>query len=191
MPKEIELKAHVKDWQALLNQLRQSNFISNEKYEEKKDIYFFNPLINQSFRVRKETFTDSNKKILKNTIFTVKEKILENGIETNREVELDLDFNKFDSSIEFFESMGFRQTINKDKKGYSFDFSYFETPLHIELLKVNSLGWFFEIEFIVDEQTDKKECDLLVQYLYKTLDYFNISHDDIEMKYYSQLIEES
>jgi predicted adenylyl cyclase CyaB len=191
MPKEIELKAHVKDWQALLNKLRQSKFISNENYEEKKDIYFFNPLIEQSFRVRKETFTDSNNKTLKNTVFTVKEKVLENGIETNREVELDLDFNKFDSSIEFFESMGFRKTINKEKKGYSFVFSYFKTPLHIELLKVNSLGWFFEIEFIVDEQTDKRECDLLVQYLYKTLDYFNISHDDIEMKYYSQLIEES
>ncbi len=190
MSKEIELKAHVKDWQALLNRLRQSKFISQEKYAEKKDIYFYNPLIEQSFRVRQEIFKDSNNKFAKKTVFTVKEKLLEKGIETNREVEVDLSYDKFDSSLEFFKSMGFSQTINKEKTGYSFIFKYFKKPLHIELLKVNNLGWFFEIEFIVDEETDIQECNALVQNLYKTLDYFNISHDDIEMKYYSQLIEE-
>lgn len=191
MSKEIELKAHIKDWQALLNKLRQSKFISNEKYEEKNDIYFFNPLIEQSFRVRKETFTDSNDNLIKKTIYTVKEKVFENGIEINKEVEVDLNYEQFDPSLEFFKSMGFNQTILKQKSGYSFIFSYFETPLHIELLKVNDLGWFFEIEFIVDDETNNQKCDQLVQNLYKTLDYFNISHSAIEMKYYSQLIEES
>lgn len=186
MSKEIELKAHVDNWQSLLEKIRKSPFVKNELYEEKEDIYFFNPLIEQTFRVRKETLKDSTNFISKQTVYTVKEKIMNEGIENNREIEVNLSYENFDSSITFFESLGFKQTMLKNKKGYSFDFVFFEYPLHIELLKVNELGWFFEIEFVVEE--DVKTVDQLIKNLYKTLDIFEIPHSAIEKRYYSQML---
>lgn len=191
MSKEIELKAHVYDWHATLNRLRASSYTCDEKFEEKEDVYFFNPLTNQSFRTRREVLKDSNGKYYKNTILTVKEKVVEEGIEKNREIEVDLPYENFESSIVFFEALGFKQTIKKTKAGYSFSFNYFEYPLHIELLKVNKLGWFFEIEFIVDEDVKNEVITTLVHYLYKTLDMFEIPHSEIEKKYYSELLVES
>ncbi len=188
MIKEIELKAHVDDWESLLKRIRKSPKISEEKYGVKEDIYFFNPLINQSFRVRREVFNNIDDSISKKTVFTTKEKIIVDGIEQNNEVEISLNYEKFEDSILFFEKLGFSQTYKKEKSGYSFLFHYFNYPLHVELLQVDHLGWFFEIEFVVEEELDEDIVNILVNNLYKTLDIFKIPHSKIEKRYYSELL---
>lgn len=189
MSKEIELKAHVDNYCHLLSLLRDDEFIINEIFSEKYDVYFFNPIINQSFRVRKEITNNENDNIIdKKTIYTVKDKIIDQGIEQNTEIEIDLNYNDFSSSILFFEKLGFKESHRKSKKGFSFIYNKYKLPLHIELLEVNDLGWFFEIEFIAVDDISKEDCDFLVNCLYKTLDNFNIPYSNIEKRYYSQMI---
>ncbi|MGD1819531.1 MAG: hypothetical protein ACPKOI_06595 [Pleomorphochaeta sp.] len=188
MSKEIELKAYVDDYQATLSLLRGSSDISDEKYTEKFDIYFFNPIVNQAFRVRKELKKQEDTILSKKTIYTVKDKYIDNGIELNTEFEVDLGFDEFNSSIVFFDKLGFKESHRKEKKGYSFIYNKFDTPLHIELLEVNDLGWFFEIEFVVDDEIDEINSGKLVNNLYETLEKFKIPYSNIEKRYYSEMI---
>lgn len=188
MSKEIELKAHIDNPDILLEKIRKDYYINNEYYSKKYDVYFFNPILNQSFRVREQIEKDTYNFEIKKTIYTVKEKIIENGIEQNIENEVELDIKEFSASLIFFEKLGFKESHRKNKEGYSFNFTKFDTPLHIELLKVNDLGWFFEIEFVTDINISNEMVDNLVKYLYKTLDYFDIPYSNIEKRYYSQMI---
>lgn len=186
MSKEIELKAHIDDYQKILNLLQSDLYIKSEGICEKFDIYYYNPIINNSFRVRKQI--SNNGELIKNTIYTVKDKILNQGIEQNNEYEVEMNYNQFSQSLIFFEKLGFKESHRKIKKGYSFQFLKYDTPLHIELLEVNDLGWFFEIEFIEENELSLEKSNLLIQQLYETLEYFNIPFSNIEKKYYSQLI---
>lgn len=188
MSKEIELKAHVDDYKKVLNALKSNQFTYNEKSSEKLDVYFFNPIKNLSFRVRQQVNIDSKGKIIKNTVYTTKDKIINEGIEQNIENEVELPYGEFSSSLVFFNQLGFKESHRKKKKGFSFLFNKFENDLHIELLEVNNLGWFFEIEFIVDEEINEIESKKLVSELYKTLELFNIPVSNIEKRYYSQMI---
>ena len=87
MSKEIELKAHVNDYKKLLNLLKSDLFIEYEGFCKKFDVYFFNPILNNSFRVREQI--SNNTKSIKKTIYTVKEKIINQGIEQNNEYEVE------------------------------------------------------------------------------------------------------
>ncbi len=186
MSKEIELKAHVDDYEKLLNLLRSDLYIKYEGICEKFDIYFFNPILNNSFRVREQISNNGN--FIKNTIFTVKDKIIDQGIEQNNEYEVELDYNSFSQSLTFFNKLGFKESHRKIKKGYSFQFLKYEKPLHIELLEVNNLGWFFEIEFIEENDINREKTSVLINQLYDTLEHFNIPFSNIEKRYYSQMI---
>ncbi len=188
MAKEIELKAHVYDFSLTLEKLRLNKHISNETFAHKLDVYYFNPLINQSFRVRQELLKSNDTLISKETILTVKQKSITEGIEQNNEIEVELPYDNFKDTLTFFDSMGFNKTIRKSKTGYSFNFNKFEYPLHIELLEVNDLGWFFEIEFVIDESIDQNIINTLINNLYETLKIFDIPIENIEKRYYSQMI---
>lgn len=188
MAKEIELKAHVYDFSLTLEKLRLNKHISEEKFAHKLDIYYFNPLINQSFRVRQELLKSNDVLVSKDTIITVKQKSIIEGIEQNNEIEVELPYDNFKDTLTFFDSMGFNKTIRKSKTGYSFNFNKFDYPLHIELLEVNDLGWFFEIEFVIDENIDQNIINNLINNLYETLKIFDIPVENIEKRYYSQMI---
>ncbi len=188
MSKEIELKAHVNNYTNLLSTLRNDDFIVSEKYSQKVDVYYFNPIINQTFRIRNLIINDVDNNETKKTIYTVKDKIIDQGIEQNTEIEVDLNYNQFSSSLNFFEKLGFKVSHRKIKKGYSFSYTKYKIPLHIELLEVSNLGWFFEIEFIVEDEISKEDSDFLVACLYQTLDNFNIPYSNIEKRYYSQML---
>jgi predicted adenylyl cyclase CyaB len=188
MSREIELKAHVINWAQTLDLIRNNTNIKNEEFAEKLDVYYYNPLKDEAFRVRKEILKDKNNLVSKKTIFTSKEKLMDGVIEKNKEVEVELSCENFDSSLVFFESLGFKKSLEKSKIGYSFVYDGFEKDLHVELLEVNQLGWFLEIEFIIEENAEKQLIDKLVTHLYKILDLFEIPYSNIENKYYSQLL---
>lgn len=188
MATEIELKAHVLNVEKTLLLIRETQGISNEIYQEKKDVYFARNNELPILRTRLITQGDGKSALTSTTVITVKEKNTTNGIEDNHEMEINTDSGKFETTIEMFQSLGYKIAIKKEKKGYSFILKRFEKDLHIELIEVNPLGWFIEMEFCIPDNVDDKSKGYLKNNLLEALKLFNIDKGQIENKYYIELL---
>ena len=200
---EIELKAHIENQETLKNLLMEkAEYLSAF---EKADCYYFLPEPQDRFpsgvRVRREkrTFPDGTEK--STTIVTFKKKEVRDGIEVNNESEFevaeqsDLEESGFE---EFLAIMGLNPGFSKRKIGFAFS----HNGINIELLEVEGLGWFVELEIITNiiyddgiyddgSSTDKipkaafmEERNRLLGFL----DSIGVSREAIESRFYSQML---
>ncbi|MDR1802596.1 MAG: hypothetical protein LBQ94_03230 [Treponema sp.] len=166
MVKEIELKAHVRDSEALRKTL-------SEKAEyscafEKRDVYWFGqetsalPVTKLRVRREKRTFADGTEKAF--CLVTYKAKEVNNGIEMNDELEFEV--CPVDAFEEFLKKAALRPGAVKRKRGWaftkavSFAAELAAAELRAELVEVDSLGWFIELEICVNVSGDGANAGL-------------------------------
>jgi len=190
---EIELKAHVRDSEALRILL-----INKARYLcsfEKEDTYYF-PVNNSDIpksgiRLRSESKTLPDGTEKKNVYVTYKTKEVKDGIEINDEKEFEINSSQnttitvFD---EFLKMMGLRPGLSKTKKGWSFS----KEEINAELMEVKKLGWFLEMEIVVNDIDDQEKRDIAIsEGKKKLMDFFSdlcIEKDAIESRYYSEML---
>lgn len=188
MATEIELKAHVDDVDKILFSIRNTLGISQECFQEKRDIYLSKEIDKPSVRCRLEKKQLDKNNLISSLLITVKNKELSGKIEENNELEIDCDAHNFETAVELFKALGYRETLLKEKTGYSFMLARYQFPLHVEVLEVKPLGWFLEIEFSIDKKLSAVEVSALKVNLLEALSLFGVNQDKIEGQYYRDLL---
>jgi predicted adenylyl cyclase CyaB len=185
MVTEIELKAHVRDSEALKKTL--SGKAELEGAFEKRDVYWFgseaSDLTVTKLRVRKEkrSFADGTEKSL--CLVTYKAKEEYHGIEINEELEFEVE--PAEAFEEFLKKAGLKPGAGKIKRGWVF----VKERITAELVEVDSLGWFIELEILVSakdksEETISKTRETLLAFL----DDLGIEREAIESRFYLDLL---
>ncbi len=138
---------------------------------DKRDTYFCLPGEEQSlFRIRREEHG--------NTV-TYKQKQRSEGFEVNREHEFTV--GDADEFIAFSGYLGYEVYIEKHKQGELYAFG----DAGIELSHIEGLGWFVEIEILVEDQS---EVQAARRRLGEVLQKLDISEDKIESRYYNEML---
>ena len=139
---------------------------------DKRDTYFCLPGQKQSlFRIRREAHAHT---------VTYKHKQRSAGFEVNREHEFTV--GNADEFIAFSRYLGYEVCIEKHKQGELFAFG----DAGIELSHIEGLGWFVEIEVLVEEQSEVQAARRRVGEVLQKLD---ISEDKIESRYYNEMLQ--
>jgi len=187
MSLEVELKAHIADPLALQGRLEALAGISVALCELKSDTYLSFKGKDTLFRMRVEQSGPSFAEMQGTLVFTYKDKSRKEGIEVNDEVEFTSSPDQAESALAFFLSMGYEVYITKTKKGYryTYPFSAFLPPLVIELVEVTGLGWFVEMECILE---DERKVPQAKKALLNLLSLLGIKESAIEGEYYMQLL---
>jgi len=197
---EIELKAHVKDSEALrLILIKKAQYLCSF---EKEDTYYFPtnnsddlrnsdiPKSGVRLRADSRTFPDGTEK--KTVYITYKTKEVRDGIEINDEKEFEVCSSQ-NCTIkvlnEFLKMMGLKPGYSKLKKGWAFS----KEEINAELLEVEKLGWFLEIEIVVNDiraSDNDSTIDEKRKQLMGFLSELSIEKDAIESRYYSEMLKE-
>ncbi len=190
MALEVELKAHVEDPITLRHTLDGLGGISKAVCEVKQDIYYTevkdeDPL----FRLRLESTGPSFSELTGKIWFTRKYKSLKDGIEVNKEIEFTSSADQHEKAHEFCLSLGYQEYIRKTKRGYFYTYTSkdYPAPLHIELVEIAGLGWFLEMEFLLDEEKQVSEAKTCLHQMLSLLD---ISEEAIEERYYMHMLKD-
>jgi len=182
MATEIELKAHVRDPEKTRKDL--SEFAVLTKTYEKNDIYYIHPdFINRRYGVRlrneSDILADGTRK--QTNLVTYKTKEINDGIEVNDEKEFEVssgaDFG------DFLCSFGFLERIKKTKKGAAYNAG----GMTAELSEVDGLGWFIELEIIIDDRNERAIAEGKERIL-KFLDQLQIPRELIEERSYTEML---
>jgi len=192
---EIELKAHIKDSEALrLLLLGKAQYLCSF---EKEDAYYFPtnnsdiPKSGVRLRAESKTFPDGTEK--KIAYVTYKTKEVRDGIEINDEKEFEVYSHQYSTIAafgEFLKMLGLKPGYTKRKKGWAFS----KEEINAELLEAEKLGWFLEIEIVVNDIGDQEKMDITIREAKKKLMGFlselGIEKDAIESRYYSEMLKE-
>jgi predicted adenylyl cyclase CyaB len=200
MVKEIELKAHVRDSETLKNRLSGKAVYSCAF--EKRDVYWFGqetgafPVTKLRVRKEKRTFAGGTEKTF--CLVTYKAKEVNNGVEMNDELEFEV--CPVEAFEEFLEKAGLKPGAVKRKRGWaftkavSFAAELAAAELCAELVEVDSLGWFIELEICVnvsgDDAGDKHEETFLEarETLLAFLDSLGVEREAIEKRFYLDML---
>ncbi len=184
---EVELKAHVQDYALLKQSIEALPGISSVLCEHKEDTYFSRIGEDAHFRMRLVQMGPSFEEMQGTLVFTYKNKTLKEGIEVNEELEFSSPSDQAPSALKFFLGLGNEIYITKTKKGYIYTFfvSSKLPLLTIELVEVIGLGWFIEMEFVLEDASliDRARDGLLL-----VLDLLCVPRSAIEDRYYMHLL---
>ena len=200
---EIELKAHVKDDVQNIEALKRLLF---EKTEylcafEKEDTYYFSlgssNVPKSGLRLRGECKTLSDGTVKKTAYVTYKTKEVRDGIEVNDEKEFEVRSSRYSPITvfdEFLKMAGFGPGFSKRKKGWAFS----KDEINAELLEVEKLGWFLEIEIVLNDierdNTINNSIETTInekkRRLMEFLSDLGIEKEAIESRYYSEMLKE-
>jgi predicted adenylyl cyclase CyaB len=170
---EIELKAWVEDWAALETRLRATcEFVREFR---KSDRYFRSPAgaeRDTSFRLRRDNGA---------AVVTFKEKRPRDGIEYNLEREFSVD--DAETFLELVERIDCTEYASKIKTGLEFR----SDGMTIELVRVDGLGSFLEIE-IIEHTSDTVAHERAAMKIRTFLRTTGIDEDRIEARSYVDLL---
>ncbi|MDR1247971.1 MAG: CYTH domain-containing protein [Treponema sp.] len=187
MPIEIELKARVKDHEALNKRVSLLAPLPPLSFE-KDDCYWTGGKDGESrpaVRVRKEKILHPGGETKEQALAAYKIKEVREGIEINDERE----FAVSDPACfeELLRRLGLEPGSSKNKRGWAWT----SGVIHAELCEVSgpkrSLGWFLEIEILAESAAAQVVADsrkTLLDFLEQT----GLSRDCIEERYYSELL---
>ena len=162
MAKEIELKIRLEDPEDFQSRLNTKARLEGPYH--KADTYFRGPA--GSFRVREG----------ERPVVCRKEKTIQEGIEVNRETEFEVD--DADAFRSFALSLGYQEWYRKEKHGQAWRWG----DILIEVGTVSDLGWFAELELILEDQPDSGAVDRARQTLLAALEALQIPRNSIETK---------
>lgn len=169
MAKEIELKVRLDDPEGFRARLAKT--ARQEGPYQKTDTYFRGP--EGSFRIR-----ESEGK----AIVCRKEKTIASGVEVSLETEFQVDdifaFRRFSLSL------GYREWYRKEKTGEAWKWG----DILIEEGTVSDLGYFAELELLLDETSPADLVSSAQKILLDALDSLGVPRNRIEPRTYSELL---
>jgi adenylate cyclase, class 2 len=192
---EIELKARVKGGLQNIEALKR---LLSEKAEylcafEKEDTYYFPPspsnIPRSGIRLRGESKTLPDGTVKKEAYVTYKTKEVRDGIEVNDEKEFEVCSSQYSPILvfdEFLKTAGLKPGFSKHKKGWAFS----KDEINAELLEVEKLGWFLEMEIVVNDVENDRTIEEKKKQLMEFLSDLGIEKDAIESRYYSEMLRE-
>lgn len=173
--KEIEIKARVSDRAGMERRLGRICGCEGGPVA-KDDLYFRRPgEILQALRMR------NNSGVLE---FTAKETVKEGGFENNFEREFSTSIDQWEKAKAFFLTLGYVVHFEKRKRGLEWTYD----GVHIELLEVNDLGAFLEMEILAPEDIDEEGIREAREKLYSLLHEAGLEDGDVEMRSYRSMI---
>ena len=185
---EIELKAHVPDWEKLKGRIESLQGEGNSV--NKSDLYFHRPgEKHQAFRIRR-----NNGKLE----FTAKNTRSDGLSEENDEFEFSAPVEEREKAEGFFKCLGYEPYFRKTKMG--FDWDLVQGDIHVELLEVSGfrygcdreekeLGWFLEMEILIPfKEASPDTLREKQNKLHKVLHEFGLGEENIEMTSYRSMI---
>jgi len=197
MVKEIELKAHVKNSEALKRLL-------SEKAEytcafEKDDVYWYGGgdlAVGVAFGVQKVRIRKEKRRLADGTeesrcVVTYKSKERNDGFEVNDELEFEV--NPAEGFEEFLGKAGLKLGTRKSKRGWAFS----KAGITAELVEVDDLGWFIELEILksisiaVESVIDDRQEEIIAEgkkHLLAFLDDLGIEREAIEQRFYLEML---
>lgn len=172
--REVEIKARAEDYKAVMAEIEKRYGKGGEVH--KTDHYFRVPgEKKQALRVRENNG---------HLEFTAKKTTNDKGGEDNLEYEVELSISELDNALLFFRALGYEDFFIKRKNG----FEWMAGSVHVELLSVNELGWFLEMEALLPFDSDEAEAKKANEELHRLLHEFSLSECDIENRSYRKLI---
>lgn len=178
---EVELKAWVRDYEALKNRLDERTDVLYIGFEEKADTYY--GLGEEAlFRIRKEHINEE-----RSVVITHKKRSTIDGIEENVEYEITVDSAQEEATHAFFIALGYKPVKTKHKRGWRYRKVHSTTSLGltVELVHLEGLGWFIEVEALVETSEERHQAR---SELMAFLESIGIDSSAIEPKAYLQLI---
>ena len=181
MVTEIELKAHVADYEAI-------KLVLSEKAKylgvfEKEDSYWFPKeasISSKSYRLRKEKREiDGMEKSA--SFISYKKKEVRDEIEINEEREFEVKPGEL--AGEFFHELGFESGISKRKRGWAYTWE----GITAELVEVEGLGWFVELEILIEKQQEEN-FEAAKKRLLDFLDDLGIKKEALESRFYTEML---
>lgn len=169
MAREVELKIRLDDPKSFLSRLE--NKARFEGTYHKSDTYFRGS--EGTFRLRESEGQ---------AVVCRKEKTIRAGIEVNRENEFTV--NDAQAFRFFAESLGYREWYRKEKQGQAWRWG----DILIEVGTVSDLGWFAELELLLEEDSEGSGIEKARQTLLAALQALEVPPAEIETKTYSQLL---
>ncbi len=173
--KEIEIKAHAADMESI------AGIISvtcgrNGHPVSKHDLYFRRPGEKlQALRIRR--FPDHLE-------VTAKKQFQGDISEENSEYEFRTSLEEEQNLVSFFECLGYEKYFIKDKEGLEWSVG----PVHVELLRVNDLGVFLEMEYLLDFSCGPDDVAAAQEELFRLLHLFGLGEGDVERRSYREMI---
>jgi adenylate cyclase class 2 len=200
MPVEIEIKAHVNDFERI-----KTNFSSSGGHPsaiEKEDAYWIAPensgnaaeaIPLSGIRIRQETKVTAEGVREERTLVTYKTKERREGLEVNDEKEFAVSDKK--PFEELLTRLGFNPGLRKHKSGWSWNIDGITAELfrvqgsHTPRAEGLVLGWFAELE-IIAETGDSETVQAARTRLMQLLEMAGIPQDAVEQRYYSEMLQE-
>ena len=173
---EVEIKAHVDDYEALTARLRE--FGTFQRQYVKEDYYFSRSPTPKGARFRLRRDDEA-------WICTAKQKKLVDGVEQN--VEREFAVSDGAAFRHFAEDLGFSVVVEKRKHGSS----WLVGGVVVEVSSVNDLGQFVELELVLPDDSSEDDLASARQRLHALLEQIGITRDRIETRPYTQMIYEN
>ena len=104
--------------------------------------------------------------------------------ENNEEYEFRALPDQAGAATAFFHALGLEDFFVKKKDGYE----WYAGRAHVELLSVNTLGWFLEIEILLPFEAEPEEAERARQEIVLMLSEAGISEDRYESRSYREMI---
>ena len=106
------------------------------------------------------------------------------GSENNEEYDFRALPDQLDAALLFFRALGYEDFFIKKKDGYEWTVE----RAHIELLSVNTLGWFLEIEILLPFDSDEEKREEAREEILSIMASAGIGEDDFESRSYRDMI---
>ncbi|MCK9287299.1 MAG: class IV adenylate cyclase [Sphaerochaetaceae bacterium] len=182
--REIEIKAHVEHPEEL-KPIIDSLLDSEGTFQRKTDVYYGRKSENNSPLSRAAQFR--LRYLEDSIIITRKSKQLQTGgVENNSEIEFSVSIAEQQHIKNFFVSLDFVIVAEKEKTGWY----WVKDNLTIELIEITHLGWFIEVEYLLEDVAGDDEINAVKMKLFDFLAACHISKQAVESRYYLDLIEE-
>jgi predicted adenylyl cyclase CyaB len=110
----------------------------------------------------------------------------EDGIEVNQEIELELPLVQAQSADAFFTSLGYVPVVTKRKRGSAWTVS----GLTIELIHVEQLGWFVEVEALVPSDAGEARKSDAIARLAAVRTQLGLDGHPLESRYYIEMLQD-
>lgn len=170
--REIELKAHA----SASMKSRIDSIYGKGREVHKADHYFRRPGEEiQAMRIR------SYNGIIE---MTCKKTMHDDLGENNYEYEFQSPSDQLDAAVRFFHALGLEDFFIKKKDGWE----WYSDGAHIELLEVNDLGYFLEIEMLLPFDASAEDAERAGMEIHRILSECGGSEDDIESRSYREMI---
>jgi predicted adenylyl cyclase CyaB len=109
------------------------------------------------------------------------------GFEMNREIAFSTAVDEASHIYEFFQSLGYVELARKQKEGVS----WHRNTLTIELVHVQHLGWFLEMEHLLGESASSTEIDAALADLNHLRKALHLDAIPVEGRYYLDMLQEA